>query len=249
MTPANKIEKPTFPFMPDNSKKQFVRQMFDEIQGKYDFLNTILSFGQDNRWRKKAIREMPNEGIIVDLCGGGGQMANHLLAIKDFVGAIVIADISKNMLAQSRTLIDSKYSGRYFPVVCDAEKLPFKNCSFSGGMSAFSLRNLTDLEAFSRETLRAIQPNGIARFLEIAHPENKFISPLFNFYFYRLSPIIARLFGAEKYAYKYLPQSLKIFPDQKNVVKILSVGWRKSNYKNLFGGMAAIYTLSKASDD
>ncbi len=184
--------------MTDNNKKQFVRRMFDEIQGKYDFLNTILSFGQDNRWRKKAIKGMPKNGIIIDLCGGGGQMAGLIFSDNNFAGAIVIADISKNMLMQSRYSLNGKNSGSNFPVVCDVENLPFKNDSFSAGISAFSLRNLTDLEAFSRETFRVLQPEGEARFLEIAHPDNKLLSILFNFYFYKLSPLIAKAFRRQR---------------------------------------------------
>ena len=39
-------------------KKQFVRKMFDEISGTYDFLNKLLSLGVDARWRKQFISQI-----------------------------------------------------------------------------------------------------------------------------------------------------------------------------------------------
>ncbi len=41
----------------DGSKKEQVAQMFDQISGRYDFLNHFLSFGIDKGWRRKLVRE------------------------------------------------------------------------------------------------------------------------------------------------------------------------------------------------
>src|SRR5690606_15370444 len=39
-------------------KKEQVAQMFNQIAGKYDFLNHFLSAGIDRSWRRKAIDEL-----------------------------------------------------------------------------------------------------------------------------------------------------------------------------------------------
>ena len=234
--------------MRNDPKKKFVTEMFDDISGRYDLLNTILSFGQDNRWRKKAVRDIPAEGLVIDLCGGGGQMAHHLLRRKDFSGCVVIADLSRNMILQLRNNNGPGLQDRQFPVVCDVERLPFKSGAFRGAMSGFSLRNLSSLNDFTAEVHRVVDSNGKARFLEIGHPVGEPLSAIFNFYFYRLSPWIARLFTSKSYAYRYLPNSLRIFPTQDDVLRTLGRGWSQSSYENIMGGIAAVYKLEKSGD-
>jgi demethylmenaquinone methyltransferase/2-methoxy-6-polyprenyl-1,4-benzoquinol methylase len=227
-------------------KKKFVKQMFDDIHGNYDFLNTLLSFGQDRRWRKKAVKDIPSSALTIDLCAGGGQLAYMLLSRRDFAGSVILADIAPNMLKHSRRILSPKFDGRFFPVVCDVEKLPFRDCIFNGAISAFSLRNLSDLKAFSGEIHRLLNIDGKVRLLEIGHPKGWLLSAIFELYFYKISPFIADLFTSKKYAYRYLPNSLKAFPPQHEVVKILGKGWAHSSYQNILGGIAAIYSLSNA---
>jgi demethylmenaquinone methyltransferase / 2-methoxy-6-polyprenyl-1,4-benzoquinol methylase len=232
--------------LPNQSSKQtFVTRMFDDISGKYDFLNTILSLGQDRRWRKKAVQDIPEEGIIIDLCAGGGEMALQILSRNSFTGEIIITDISRGMLSLIKRNIPMKFNSRYSAVVCDAEKLPFKDNIAAGAVSAFCLRNLSNLNAFTCEVKRVLKNGGLARHLEIAHPKRKLVSIFFEFYFYRLSPLISRIFTAKSYAYRYLPASLMDFPVQERVAAILGNGWSDVSYQNLMGGIAAIYSLKK----
>jgi demethylmenaquinone methyltransferase / 2-methoxy-6-polyprenyl-1,4-benzoquinol methylase len=231
----------------ENPKTKFVTEMFDDIHGKYDSLNTILSAGQDRRWRKQTVRDLPSDGVIIDLCAGGGEMAQAILSRKSFTGMVAVTDISKGMLSLTAQNMDSDFQARYFLVVCDAERLPFKDGIFSGATSAFCLRNLSDLSRFTAEVSRCLLPGGMARHLEIAHPPNKLLALLFEFYFYKLSPLIARLFTAKTYAYRYLPNSLRIFPPQEKVLEILGKGWKAADYKNIMGGISAVYTLKKES--
>ena len=53
--------------------------------------------------------------------------------------------------------------------------------------------------------------------LEIAKPRVPGFAPLFFLYFYRISPLMARLFGGESEAYHYLPNSLKIFKSREEL--------------------------------
>jgi demethylmenaquinone methyltransferase/2-methoxy-6-polyprenyl-1,4-benzoquinol methylase len=228
-----------------SSKQAFVRRMFDDIAGGYDRLNTVLSFGQDNRWRKKAVADIPMEGLIIDLCAGGGEMAREILARKDFRGDVIITDISPNMLSLIERNIPSKFCGRYNVVICDAELLPFKGNVFNGAVSAFCLRNLSDLKTFSKEVRRVMVNGCPVRHLEIAHPRSRLLAVLFEFYFYRLSPLVACFFTDKAYAYLYLPASLKSFPRQPEVDKILGVGRNDVSHRDLMGGIAAIYAFER----
>ena len=59
------------------SKKAQVAEMFDNIAGRYDFLNHFLSMGIDKGWRKKAIAEVGQmqPQAILDVATGTSDMA------------------------------------------------------------------------------------------------------------------------------------------------------------------------------
>ena len=59
------------------SKKKQVARMFDEIAGKYDFLNRFLSAGIDISWRKKMLRMIRplQPKILLDVATGTGDVA------------------------------------------------------------------------------------------------------------------------------------------------------------------------------
>ncbi|HQJ46968.1 MAG TPA: class I SAM-dependent methyltransferase, partial [Ignavibacteriaceae bacterium] len=60
-----------------SDKKTQVKNMFDNIAGRYDFLNHFLSFGLDIYWRKKALKltELNSDSILLDVACGTGDVA------------------------------------------------------------------------------------------------------------------------------------------------------------------------------
>ena len=66
----------------DSSKKQQVRNMFNNIAPKYDLLNRVLSLGIDQTWRKKALSKLAAEkpAKILDMATGTGDLA--IMAVK-----------------------------------------------------------------------------------------------------------------------------------------------------------------------
>ena len=66
------------------SKKQEVATMFNNISGRYDFLNHFLSLGIDKLWRRKAVKQLKelNPNKILDIATGTGDFALALLKLK-----------------------------------------------------------------------------------------------------------------------------------------------------------------------
>ena len=58
-------------------KKEDVRNMFDDISNRYDFLNHFLSFGIDFWWRRKLISllSVKQPQNILDVATGTGDLA------------------------------------------------------------------------------------------------------------------------------------------------------------------------------
>ena len=79
-------------------KKEQVRQMFNNIAGKYDFLNHFLSVGIDHLWRRRLVKMLSKENPqrILDVATGTGDLAVALAKCKP--KEIIGADISENML-------------------------------------------------------------------------------------------------------------------------------------------------------
>ncbi|NJO93096.1 MAG: class I SAM-dependent methyltransferase, partial [Chloroflexia bacterium] len=75
-------------------KKEQVREMFDGIAYRYDFLNHFLSLGIDNLWRKKALRNLENitNPVILDVASGTGDFA--IAALKYKPSKIIGIDLS-----------------------------------------------------------------------------------------------------------------------------------------------------------
>ncbi len=228
-----------------NGKKARVKQMFSELAPDYDCLNRIISFNFDRRWRRRAVQSLFHCKVVLDLCAGTGDMALALLGNSKFQGQIVLSDFAFPMLLLARQKLKA-FSGRIFIVCADAEKLPFKPGIFDGAALGFSLRNLENLSIFAREVYRVLQTGGAGSFLEIAHPSKGWWGKLFYAYFYQLMPRIAGVFTRHRQAYRYLPESLKIFPPQGEVSALFGCeGFADSRYQNIWGGLAAIYNVKK----
>lgn len=54
-------------------------QMFDGIASRYDMLNRMISLGNDQRWRRRAVNELLYDickrGLVLDLATGTADLA------------------------------------------------------------------------------------------------------------------------------------------------------------------------------
>src|SRR5215212_7838450 len=94
------------PFSEEGTKKEQIAAMFNQIAGKYDFMNRFLSAGIDRSWRKKAIKEFIKDHPqhLLDVATGTADMA--IMAAKIIVPKKITGiDISEGMLAIGRKKI------------------------------------------------------------------------------------------------------------------------------------------------
>jgi len=225
-----------------------VSQMFSEISGEYDKLNRIISFCLDVLWRRKATSKLTSSDLVLDFCAGTGDMAITLLAHQSFKGKVILCDFNWDMLKKAQTkLRRSGLLSRVSIVLCDVEKLPFRSNICDGAMMGFSLRHIEDLNLFFNETRRVLKKDKKAVFLDVAHPEVKLIKDIYFLYYDKILPKLSRIFSkGHGEVYSYLPQSLKRFLKQKDLLNILNeMGFSEAVYKNVLFGTAVIYTLRK----
>ncbi len=234
------------PYSKTGSKKLQVIQMFDNISGTYDLLNSMLSMGIDRWWRKKALAQIcfeKNQAFkILDIASGTGALA--IQAAKSFASAQIIAtDVSQKMLAIGAEKIKKLNLDHQITCqVVDAEKIPFDDHTFEVIMVAFGVRNFENLEKGIQEMLRVLKPSGQLIVLEFSRPKQFPIKQLFQLYFKYLLPLIGKLFSKDPRAYHYLFESVQQFPDYERFTKILeTVGLKNCSFKPLTFGICSIY--------
>jgi len=208
-----------------NKQKQ-VKRIFDSISGKYDLLNHLLSAGVDIYWRKKAIKlsGMNKNSILLDVACGTGDFA--ITARKSGVENIFGADLSHNMLS----LFSNKaewIQGKMVQTV--AEKIPFKENSFTNITVAFGIRNFYSIPEGLASFYSILKPGGKATVLEFRLPSNKLVKGFYLFYFNRVLPFVGRLVSKDNEAYTYLPESVGDFHEKIDLVSL----YKEAGFKNV----------------
>jgi demethylmenaquinone methyltransferase/2-methoxy-6-polyprenyl-1,4-benzoquinol methylase len=230
--------------MQQTAKKVLVKEMFDGIAYRYDFLNHFLSMGIDHIWRKKALqhlRDYPNP-YILDVATGTGDFA--IAALRYNPSAIIGIDLSVEMLKIGQAKMKKKGLDKIITLQAgDSENLPFAENTFDVVTVAFGVRNFEDLEKGLSEMFRVLKTGGKSIILEFSKPKGRLFSALFKFYFFKILPLLGKLVSKHSSAYTYLPESVDAFPSDEKFTSIMSVcGFRMVNAKSLSGGIATIYT-------
>ncbi|MBV5339679.1 MAG: bifunctional demethylmenaquinone methyltransferase/2-methoxy-6-polyprenyl-1,4-benzoquinol methylase UbiE [Deltaproteobacteria bacterium] len=231
-----------------SDKGEKIQQMFGAIAPRYDFLNRLLSFGIDRRWRTKAVRLLKyREGSrILDVATGTGDVALEIaLRTPDSV-KITGADFCKEMVDLGAVKVAaSPYAARIDLKVAACEDLPFANETFDSVTIAFGIRNVVDRRLGLAEMWRVMRPGGRVIILEFSTPRSLLFRQLYYFYFRRLLPVVGGLFSRYN-AYKYLPDSVLEFPSQEEFSRMMSeAGFRNIHLHELTFGIATIYVGEK----
>lgn len=233
------------PYANENSKKEQVATMFNNISGTYDFLNHFLSLGIDIIWRRKAIKELKSvkPRLILDVATGTGDFAFESIDILH-PEKIVGVDISAGMLEVAKKKINERNLSHVFSVqLGDSEGLNFEDNTFDAITVAFGVRNYENLEKGLADMLRVLKPEGKIVILEFSKPRSFPIKQSYNLYNKYITPFFGKLFSKDGRAYSYLPESVAAFPDGKDFTAVMDkVGYKNTKHRPLTFGISAIYT-------
>lgn len=221
--------------------------MFDDISGKYDLLNHLLSFGIDHFWRRKLVRLLApgKPSSVLDVACGTGDLALEMVGLHP--ERIVGIDLSENMLEIGRQKI-ARWNLHHIITLQsgDAEHLPFPDDSFDAVTVAFGVRNFENLLTGLTEMRRVLRPGGRLLILEFSHPAKFPMKQLYGFYSRTVIPAMGRMISGSSTAYTYLPQSVSAFPSGNDFLEILKkTGLANLRQFSLTGGIASVYTGQK----
>lgn len=236
------------PYNAKEKKSVQVERMFDNIAPAYDKLNHTLSFGIDRYWRRKAINRLSSFSpeYILDVATGTGDFAlQSYRKIRPLV--LTATDISEGMMEVGRQkVLKAGLKGKITFRKEDCQALTFGDDSFDAVTVAFGIRNFEQLDTCLKEMRRVLRRNGKLVVLELTTPQSFPIKQLYNLYSKVMIPTLGRLMAKDKEAYKYLPATIKAFPQGEQMRQILlNAGFRKATYKRLTFGICTLYEATK----
>jgi demethylmenaquinone methyltransferase / 2-methoxy-6-polyprenyl-1,4-benzoquinol methylase len=220
-----------------------VARMFDGVARRYDITNTVLSFAQDRRWRRRTrqcLQLQPGE-LVLDLAAGTGVSTVELAR----GGALAVAcDFSLGMLRAGRAV----RKRRRVPFVAgDATRLPFRDQTFDAAVISFGLRNVSDVPKALHEMARVVRPGGRLVICEFSRPTWQPFRTVYLNYLMRALPWVARRVSSNADAYVYLAESIRAWPAQPELAALVAgTGWVDVRYRNLTGGIVALHMAERA---
>ena len=223
-----------------------VSRMFGEIADRYDLMNRIMTFGQDQRWRRQAVQatELRAGNTALDVATGTGDLAFALARQVQPGGHVVGIDFAEPML----DIAIRKAREEDLPVVFevgDALHLRFEDNGFNAVTCAFGLRNMEDRQSALNEMTRVVRPGGRVVILEMTPPRNALARRYMDQVVPRLGQVVARA----REAYTYLPESAKEFPEAETLGRMLQVaGLRKVTYRLFNFGTVALHWGTKPAE-
>lgn len=237
------------PYNEEQTKKEQVEQMFDNIAPTYDRLNHILSFNIDRIWRHRVMRivRRMQPTRIMDVATGTGDLA-IAMAKRCAEAQILGVDLSEEMLAVARKKIAHEALSQRI-VVCkgDAENLSMvASESIEVATVAFGVRNFENLRKGIEEIYRTLKSSGTLVVLEFSIPSNPIVRWVYAQYSHHLLPRVGELLSKDRKAYDYLPDSVEEFPSPERFATLLrEIGFRSVKLRSQSFGIAHIYIASK----
>lgn len=211
-----------------------VAAMFDAVARRYDLTNTVLTAGQDRRWRRltrEALGLRPGE-IVMDLAAGTAVSTVELE--RSGVWCVAV-DFSLGMLRAGERRGVPK-------VAADAMALPFRDGAFDAVTISFGLRNVADADRALRELARVTRPGGRLVVCEFGRPTWAPFRAAYYLGLEHVLPAIAVSVSSNPEAYRYLGESIRAWSPQPDLARrIGNAGWAEVAWRDLAGGAVALH--------
>jgi demethylmenaquinone methyltransferase/2-methoxy-6-polyprenyl-1,4-benzoquinol methylase len=226
-----------------------IKKLFSLVPHRYEFVNHLLTFGLDRRWRRIAAQRAALGGGArwMDVCTGTGEMARNLLNHAPGETSVYAADFSVPMLQKAR---EKEGAERMRFIEADVRSLPFEDNYFDLLTISFATRNINSSAGHLMECLkefhRVLKPGGRFVNLETSQPDSKLVRFLFHQYVKYSVNIIGGILSASKRAYSYLAYTIpRFYSSEIFSTYIQRAGFSSISVHRMFGGVVALHKAEK----
>ncbi len=241
-----------FEDIPVSEKSARVRDVFSSVASSYDLMNDLMSLGVHRAWKAAFVNRIAirPDMRVLDLAGGTGDIAFRIRGKAKAGAAITVCDINAEMLRVGRAraadwgILGAQSGIRW---VCgDAEAIPAPDSTYDVYTIAFGLRNVTNIPAVLAEARRVLRPGGQFLCLEFSKVVLPILDDIYDRYSFSVLPQLGRWVARDEAAYRYLAESIRQFPDQQTLARMIGdAGLEQVRVQNLSGGIAAIHTARR----
>jgi demethylmenaquinone methyltransferase/2-methoxy-6-polyprenyl-1,4-benzoquinol methylase len=159
------------------------RGLFAPLGETYDRYATLLSFGQDPRWRRFLVSRVGAKpgNAVLDVATGTAAVAIELA--RRYRCSVVGVDQSPEMLAVGRERVAAAgLAGRIRLEEHRAEMLPYEGATFDAVTFTYLLRYVDDPGSTLAGLVQTVKPGGTVASLEFFRPSGSLTGPLWNLY-------------------------------------------------------------------
>jgi demethylmenaquinone methyltransferase / 2-methoxy-6-polyprenyl-1,4-benzoquinol methylase len=210
------------------------RELFAPLGPTYDRYASLLSFGQDPRWRRFLVSRVdagPNDRVL-DVASGTAAVAIEL--VRRHGCSVTGLDQSPEMLAEGNARVGrAGLADRIELVQGRAEQLPFADGSFDALTFTYLLRYVDDPAATLAEVARVVRPGGTIASLEFGVPPGRLTRAAWELYVRVGLPAAGRLVSPGWHEVgRFLGPSIRGFYDRTPLPELLDL-WRRAGVEDV----------------
>ncbi len=240
---ANRVKFATAMTIPaERQDTRLMREMFNKIAPKYDFITRVISYGMDGRWKRLGVLRaaLPENALVLDLASGTGDFS-RLVRQRLPAARSVAVDLSEGMLRVGRR------HGLEEAVCADATALPFASASFDCVFIGYGLRNFPNLSAAVREIERITRPGGVMVSLDFFLPTSRVFRQLYLGFLYVQGAFWGTLLHGRPRTYTYIPDSIRSFVSVQEYSSLLQrTGYHRVDAREfIFGGIGLLWAVKR----
>jgi len=231
-----------------DGKRRYVRKLFSTIADRYDLITVVLSYGQDQRWKRRlvdlAAPRLESGGLALDLATGTGDIAFRLASSG---WNVVGLDVTRRMIELARSKLADK-PDRSVPdfLVGDMLALPFPARIFDVVTAGYGLRNVPDLRAAIDEMHRVLKDGGQVLSLDFNRPSNPIVRGAYLAYLKMTGGMLGWVLHGDADTYRYIPASIRNYPGAEGVARLLEArGFVGVRHLAVLGGLMTIHVAFK----